>query len=44
MCLDHPETSEVHGKIVFHDTGPGAEGWGPLLGCVVQYILQAQWI
>ena len=36
MCLNHPETitpTPVHGKIVFHETGPWCQkkGWGPLL-------------
>ena len=33
MCLNHPEAnpSPVHGKIVFHETGPWCQkGWGPL--------------
>ena len=33
MCLNHPETnpSPVHGKIVFHESGPWCQkGWGPL--------------
>ena len=35
MCLNHPETiilpSLVHGKIVFHETGPWCQkGWGLL--------------
>ena len=35
MHLNHPETiapNLVHGKIVFHKTGPWSQkGWGPLL-------------
>ena len=36
MCLNHPETippqPSVHGKIVFHETGPWCQkGWGLLV-------------
>ena len=35
MCLNHPQTSPkppVHGKIVFHETGPWCQkGWGLLV-------------
>ena len=37
MCLNHPQTIPippplVHGKIVFHETGPWCQkSWGPLI-------------
>ena len=35
MFLSHPQTNlstPVHGKIIFHETGPWCQkGWGPLL-------------
>ena len=31
-CPRHPSPTPVHGKIVFHETGPWCQkGWGPLI-------------